>query len=68
MEKGFFGVDPVDSTSPMSGSPEPPSLNDPIQFMGESMFVGTKKGPSGLSACAPKDENNVNCFAGYCWT
>ena len=65
MAKSFFGVDPVDSAPPMSGSSDPPSLNDPVQFKGESMFVGTEKGPSGLSACAPKGENSVNFYAGY---
>ena len=65
MAKSFFGVDPVDSAPPMSGSTDPPSLNDPVQFKGESMFVGTEKGPSGISACAPKGDNSVNFYAGF---
>lgn len=63
--KSFFGVDPVDSAPPMSESSDPPSLNDPVQFKGESMFVGTEKGPSGLSPCAPSGENSVNFYAGF---
>ena len=63
--KSFFGVDPVDSAPPMSGSSDPPSLNDPVQFKGESMFVGTEKGPTGLSPCASSGENSVNFYAGY---
>ena len=62
MVKGFFGVDLVYSAPSMSGSSDPPSLNDPVQFKGESMFVGTEKGPNGVSACAPKGENSVNFY------
>lgn len=63
--KSFFCVDPVDSAPPLDGSSDPPSLNDPVQFKGESMFIGSEKGPSGLSPCAPKGENSVNFFAGF---
>ena len=52
--KSFFSVDPVDSAPPMDSS------SDPVQFKGESMFIGSEKGPSGLSPCAPKGENSVN--------
>jgi len=63
--KGFFGVDPVDSAPPMSGSSDPPSLDDPVKFTGESMFVGTEKGPSGISACAPSGDNSVHFFSAF---
>lgn len=63
--KSFFGVDPVDSAPPISGSSDPPSLNDPVQFKGESMFLGTEKGPSGTSACAPSGDNSVNFFSKF---
>ena len=63
--KSFFGVDPVDSAPPMSGSSDPRSLDDPVQFKGESMFLGTEKGPSGISACAPSGDNSVNFYAGF---
>ena len=60
--KSFFGVDPVDSAPPMSGSSDPESLLDPVQFKGESMFLGTEKGPDGLSPCAPSGDNSVNFY------
>ena len=63
--KSFFGVDPVDSAPPISGSSDPPSLNDPVQFKGESMFLGTEKGPKGMFAFAPKGDNSVSFYAGY---
>ena len=63
--KSFFGVDPVDSAPPMSGSSDPESLKDPVQFKGESMFLGSEKGPSGVSPCAPKGDNSVNFYAGF---
>jgi cathepsin B len=63
--KSFFGVDPVDSAPPMSGSTDPPSLNDPVQFKGESMFVGTEKGPSGISACAPSGDNSNHFYSSF---
>ena len=63
--KSFFGVDPVDSAPPIGGSSDPPSLNDPVQFKGESMFLGTEKGPSGISACAPSGVNSVNFYAKF---
>ena len=63
--KSFFGLDPVDSAPPLSGSTDPPSLNDPVQFKGESMFLGTEKGPSGTSACAPSGDNSVHFFSSF---
>lgn len=60
--KSFFGVDPVDSAPPMSGSSDPPSLDEEVKFKGESMFVGTEKGPSGMQACAPSGDNSVHFF------
>ena len=63
MAKSFFGVDPVDSAPPLSGSSDPPSLDDPVQFKGESMFLGTQKGPSGLSPCAPSGDNSVHFYS-----
>ena len=63
--KSFFGLDPVDSAPPTSGSSDPRSLDDPVQFNGESMFLGTEKGPSGISACAPSGDNSVNFYAGF---
>ena len=66
--RSFFGVDPVDSKPPVGKDPE--SLNDPVQFTGESMFLGTEKGPQGLiggdtAACAPEDDNSVHFYAAY---
>jgi chlorophyllase len=61
----FFGVDPVDSAPPMGSSSDPKSLNDPVQFKGESMFVGTEKGPKGMFSFAPKGDNSVSFYAGY---
>ena len=46
----------------MSGSSDPESLLDPVQFKGESMFLGTEKGPDGLSPCAPSGDNSVNFY------
>ena len=68
MATSFFGVDPVDSTPPMDGligESDPQSLNDPVQFKGESFFLGTELGPSGLAACAPSADNSVNFYAKY---
>ncbi|MBP5201659.1 hypothetical protein J6253_02855, partial [bacterium] len=69
MATSFFGVDPVDSAPPVGGSSDPSSLNDPVQFKGESMFLGTEKGPDGMigstGACAPSGDNSVNFYAKY---
>ena len=67
MATSFFGVDPVDSAPPMGGSSDPTSLSDPVQFKGESMFLGTEKGTEGTlgQACAPAGENSVNFYAQY---
>ena len=69
MATSFFGVDPVDSAPPVGGGSDPLSLNDPVQFTGESMFLGTEKGPDGMlgstGACAPSGENSVNFYAKY---
>ena len=62
----FFGVDPVDSAPPVGGSSDPNSLNDPVQFKGESFFLGTELGPEGgMMACAPAGENSVRFYASY---
>ena len=61
----FFGVDPVDSAPPMGGSSDPQSLNDPVQFTGESFFLGTELGPNGTQACAPSGDNSVKFYASY---
>lgn len=68
--KSFFGVDPVDSAPPIGKDPQ--SLNDPVQFTGESMFLGTEKGPQGFSvgdtinsACAPEGDNSAKFYASY---
>ena len=66
MATSFFGVDPVDSAPPVGGSSDPASLNDPVQFTGESMFLGTEKGPDGgMMACAPSGDNSVHFYATY---
>lgn len=69
MATSFFGVDPVDSAPPLGGSSDPSSLNDPVQFTRESMFLGTEKGPDGMigstGACAPAGDNSVNFYANY---
>jgi len=63
--KSFFGIDPVDSAPPMGANSDRKSLLDPVQFKGESMFLGTEKGPSGLLVFAPKGDNSVNFYASY---
>ena len=63
--KSFFGVDPVDSAPPMGGNSDPKSLLDPVQFKGESMFLGTEKGPNGLFVFAPKGDNSDNFYNCY---
>lgn len=65
MATSFFGVDPVDSAPPMGGSSDPTSLSSPVLFTGESMFLGTEKGPEGISACAPSGDNSVHFYASY---
>ena len=49
----------------MSGSTDPESLKDPVQYKGEPMFVGSEKGPSGVSPCVPKGDNSVDFYAGF---
>ena len=68
--KAFFGVDPVDSTPPMDGvitESDPSSLDDPVQFKGESMFLGTEFGPQKKlgTSCAPDGDNSVHFYAAY---
>ena len=68
--KAFFGVDPVDSTPPMDGvitESDPSSLDDPVQFTGESMFLGTELGPQKKlgTSCAPNGDNSVHFYASY---
>ena len=65
LAKSFFGVDPVDSAPPMGGASDPKSLLEPVQFKGESMFLGTQKGPTGVFVFAPKDDNSANFYACY---
>jgi len=61
--KSFFGLDPVDAPPPLGG--DDPSLNNPVQFQGKSMFLGAEKGPEGMQACAPADHNSVNFYFGF---
>ena len=61
----FFGVDPVDSVPPMGSKSDPKSLKDPVQFKGESMFLGTEKGPKGVFAFAPKGDNSFSFYERY---
>mgnify|MGYP001323261623 CR=1 FL=1 len=61
--KCFFGLDPVDAPPPLGG--DDPSLNNPVQFQGKSMFLGAEKGPEGMQACAPADHNSVNFYFGF---
>lgn len=63
----FFGVDPVDSAPPLGGSSDPTSLSDPVQFTGESMFLGTELGPQKTlgTSCAPTEDNSVHFYASY---
>ena len=65
LAKSFFGVDPVDSAPPMGGASDPKSLLEPVQFKGESMFLGTQKGPTGVFVFAPKDDNSAKFYACY---
>jgi pimeloyl-ACP methyl ester carboxylesterase len=61
--KAFFGLDPVDAPPPFGG--DDPSLNNPVQFQGKSMFLGAEKGPEGMQACAPADHNSDNFYFGF---
>ena len=63
----FFGVDPVDSAPPVGGSSDPTSLSNPVQFTGESMFLGTELGPQKTlgTSCAPTEDNSVHFYASY---
>ena len=71
--KSFFGVDPVDSAPPFSGfvgDDDPGSLDEPVKFTGETMFLGTEKGPTNQLkgdslTCAPEGGNSVNFYASY---
>ena len=65
LAKSFFGVDPVDSAPPMGGNSDPKSLLEYVKFKGESMFLGTQKGPTGLLVFAPKDDNSANFYSCY---
>lgn len=65
LAKSFFGVDPVDSAPPMGSNSDPKSLKDKVKFKGESMFVGTEKGPKGIFAFAPKGDNSASFYDGY---
>ena len=67
MATSFFGVDPVDSAPPLGGSSDPTSLSDPVQFTGESMFLGTELGPQKTlgTSCAPTEDNSVHFYASY---
>lgn len=57
----FFGVDPVDS----SAIADPKSLDSPVEFKGESMFIGTKIGREGIIPCAPNGDNSDSFYAHY---
>ena len=68
----FFGVDPVDSAPPFAGfigGDDPQSLMELVKFTGESMFLGTEKGPAGMigstAACAPSGDNSVRFYGAY---
>ena len=70
--KSFFGIDPVDAAPTGQENKDPQSLKDPVLFTGESMFLGTEKGPQGFqignkinSACAPEGDNSVKFYASY---
>ena len=65
LSKSFFGVDPVDSAPPLRSKSDPKSLKDKVKFKGESMFVGTEKGPKGVFAFAPKGDNSVSFYDAY---
>jgi chlorophyllase len=57
----FFGVDPVDSAA----IGDPKSLDSPVEFKGESMFIGTKMGREGIIPCAPNGDNSASFYANY---
>lgn len=63
MATSFFAVDPVDTASSLGE--DSTSLSDPVQFKGESFFLGTELGPNGMAACAPAGENSANFYAKY---
>ena len=66
----FFGVDPVDSAPPFGGfigEDDPQSLMETVKFTGESMFLGTEKGPEATlgQSCAPSGDNSVRFYGAY---
>ena len=65
--KSFFGVDPVDAAAKMQESKDPESLNDPVQFTGASMFLGTEKGKEKYLGqnCAPEGVDSAKFYASY---
>ena len=65
--KSFFGVDPVDAAPTGQGSKDPQSLNDPVMFTGESMFLGTERGKEKKAgqSCAPEGDNSAKFYASY---
>ena len=63
----FFGVDAVDAPAKGQESKDPQSLQEPVQFSRESMFLGTEKGVEGTlgQACAPSGQSSDNFYANY---
>lgn len=69
--KSFFGVDPTDVDVDFATAEDPRSLGDPVQFTGESMFLGVEKRNSLVelsraeSLCAFEDDDSAKFYAAY---
>ncbi|HOW51164.1 MAG TPA: dienelactone hydrolase family protein [bacterium] len=56
------GIDPVDGTGgPFGGEAE--ALPGPITYTAPSLVLGTGRGPTGTSACAPADDGYAHFYA-----
>lgn len=69
--KSFFGVDPTDVDVDFATADDPRSLSAPVQFIGESMFLGVEKRKSLVelsraeSLCAFEDDDSAKFYAAY---
>lgn len=71
LAKSFFGVDPTDVDVDIATLEDPSSLNDPVLFTGNSMFLGVEKRKSLVelsraeSLCAFEDDDSGKFYAAY---